>query len=199
MFLSRCLLCMCTYVYVCVRLPGVEEGTSSFFPIKYSQGMLKSIASDNRVLLVWLVTKSGGPVSADRKGRIRRVNGPLKPVAPCRWCSSVRSDRPSWRRILWLQTTMRVHVYIYIYMCVCVCVCVYMCECMIIHIYIYIYIYVCARRYVEILWLVFGGSFKQEVMGPELLVWHPSWRPNLWCKTYDPRIYQSSCFCWSLG
>ena len=37
------------FMYVCI-LPGVEVGTSSF-PIKYSQGMLKSIASDNLVLL----------------------------------------------------------------------------------------------------------------------------------------------------
>ena len=35
-----------------VILPGVEMGTSFLFPIKYSQGMLKSIASDNLVLLL---------------------------------------------------------------------------------------------------------------------------------------------------
>ena len=41
-------------------------------------------------LLVWLVTTPGGPVSTDRRGLIRRVTGALKPVAPGRWCSSVR-------------------------------------------------------------------------------------------------------------
>ena len=30
-------------------------------------------------------------------------------------------------------------------------------------------------------------------------MWHPSRRRNLWSKTCDPRIYQSSCFCLSLG
>ena len=35
-----------------ILLPRVEVETSSFFPMKYSQGMLKSIASDNLVLLL---------------------------------------------------------------------------------------------------------------------------------------------------
>ena len=49
---------ICMYVCVYINMSngcyavGVEVGTHSFFPIKYSQGMLKSIASDNLVLLL---------------------------------------------------------------------------------------------------------------------------------------------------
>ena len=99
-------------------------------------------------LLVWLVTKPGRPVSTDRRGLIRRVTGALKPVAPGRWFSSVRQDRPSRRRILWLQNTA-VSQYtppgwdVWSQAQAC-CVCMYVCVC----VFMYIYIYVCIHVWV---------------------------------------------------
>ena len=78
-------------------------------------------------------------------------------------------------------TCMIIHIYIYIYMCVCVCVCV------------------CAGTYKFSGWCLGAHLNHYEWWAIELLVWHPSRRRDLWSKTCDPCIYQSSCFCLSLG
>ena len=77
-----------------VILPGMEVGTSSFFPIKYfpRHAQIYSLwqPSPTPGRPAGLVIKPGGPVSTCRRRLIRWVIGALKPVSPGRWCSSAQ-------------------------------------------------------------------------------------------------------------